>query len=162
MRRIARQWQRPCLAGFFFALLVNALPALEIEEVAVRRLEAPHFKRLSEYFTGREAPGNRIILRSTEGQRAGLYFILELSDDAADAPAGAHFHVQYIEPQKPDVQEYDFDLPAEGCDHDTVYLGLTGDEWPQEDALPLAFRISLVDAQGQELDAYQSFLWEMP
>lgn len=161
MRRNARHWQLPCLAGFFFALAQPIFGQVEIEEVSVRRLDAAHFKRLTEYFTGHESTGNRVLLRSDPATRGGLYFTLELSDEADNLPAGSQFRVQYIRPDLPDALEQLYPLPATNTAHHTVYLGLTGDTWPDSEALPLAFRVSLVGPDGQELDHYQSFLWEM-
>lgn len=156
----ARLWQTCCLAGFLFAQSVPLAAAVEIENVSVRRLDAEHFKRVSEYFTGEEAQGRRIIARTDADERGGLYFVVELSDPAAELPAGTKIRVRYFQPDQPDQHEQVFALPADRLRFDTLYLGLTGGEWPNPRALPLAFRVSLEGPDGAELEAFDSFLWK--
>ena len=40
-----------------------------------------------------------------------------------------------------------------------VLLGITGSDWPNPDKKALAWRITLIDGQENELAVHESFLW---
>jgi hypothetical protein len=122
--------------------------------------DAEAFDRISEYFGGGENPGGQIILRTQPRERAGYYFLARVKSEAAQA--GVKFLVSVIRPDSPDPRVFTFPatLPAK----ETIFqLGLTGADWPGgQKANPAAWKISLVDAGGQVLAEYKSFLWEKP
>ena len=53
-----------------------ALTSVNILEIKPRYIETEAFKRASEYMTGREDLGNRIIIRTDKTQRDGYYLSL--------------------------------------------------------------------------------------
>ena len=150
---------------FFCAIHLAALSALhafEFRHVAHRYVEAKSFKRISEYFTGRENPGNRLLCRSRPAERAGLYFILSLDEHSRKLPQGAQFVVEFIRPDDPETKTIRVPVPEKRPRGKEIYLGLTGDDWPDKTARLVAWRLRLVDASGEVLAERKSFLWEHP
>jgi len=140
----------------------SALHAFEFRHVAHRYFEAKSFKRISEYFTGRENPGNRLLCRSRPAERAGLYFILSLDEHSRKLPQGAQFVVEFIRPDDPETKTIRVLVPENRPRGKEIYLGLTGDDWPDKTARLVAWRLRLVDASGEVLAERKSFLWEHP
>ena len=140
----------------------SALHAFEFRHVAHRYCEAKSFKRISEYFTGRENPGNRLLCRSRPAERAGLYFILSLDEHSRKLPQGAQFVVEFIRPDDPETKTIRVLVPENRPRGKEIYLGLTGDDWPDKTARLVAWRLRLVDASGEVLAERKSFLWEHP
>ena len=144
------------LAGF------SPTHALEFRHVAYRYVEAKSFKRISEYFTGRENPGNRLLCRSRPAEREGLYFILSLDEHSRKLPQGSQFVVEFIRPDDPETQTIRILVPEKRPRGKEIYLGLTGDDWQDKTARPVAWRLRLVDASGEVIAERKSFLWECP
>lgn len=141
---------------------LSAIHALEFRHVAYRYVEAKSFKRISEYFTGRENPGNRLLCRSRPAERAGFYFILSLDEHSRKLPQGTQFVVEFIRPDDPETKTIRVPVPENRPRGKEVYLGLTGDDWSDKTARPVAWRLRLVDASGEVLAERKSFLWERP
>ena len=140
----------------------SAIYALEFRHVAYRYVEAKSFKRISEYFTGRENPGNRLLCRSRPADREGLYFILSLDEHSRKLPQGSQFVVEFIRPDDPETQTIRIPVPEKRPRGKEIYLGLTGDDWQDKTARPVAWRLRLVDASGEVIAERKSFLWERP
>ena len=66
----------------------QAVTSVEIEEIKPRYIETEQFKRISEYLTGKENIGDRVILRTQPEHREGYYFILVLDNDVRRLPNG--------------------------------------------------------------------------
>ena len=64
----------------------QAVTSIEIKEIKPRYFETEQFKRISEYMTGKEHVGERLILRTQPEHRAGYYFILVLDEDVRRLP----------------------------------------------------------------------------
>ncbi|HYD84482.1 MAG TPA: hypothetical protein VEA63_10525 [Opitutus sp.] len=148
---------------FCLAIIGSSLArAADIEFVRVWPgwRDAADFESISEYFSGRENTGRRVVLRSQADARAGFYYLVRVMNSAAPQ-TGAKFSLQVIAPASPDVKTYAFpaDIPARA----TVFqLGLTGADWPNKETHPVAWKLDLLDAKGQVLASQQSFLWAMP
>lgn len=124
--------------------------------------KAEFFKRISEYFTGAESTGYRVILRTDPQQRSGLYFQSSLGVALRDLPAGSAFQVRFIRPDKPETTvSHTFAIPADLLESDKsqLWLGFTGADTPANDAPPVAWQIRVIDAEGKQLAATHSFLW---
>jgi len=146
------------------ALILLLAPAARAESAAVEIVrvftgwrDATSFERISEYFDGRENTGGIAILRTQPGERDGYYWLVRLKN-GGPALGGAKFELQVISPASPEARVFAFpvDLPAGSA----VYrLGLTGPDWPGAQARPVAWRLSLLAADGHTVIATQSFLW---
>jgi hypothetical protein len=146
-------------------LLALLTPAFAADGITFVRVwpawrDAAAFDSISEHFTGREEHGHRIVQRTTPDQRAGFYYLVRVRNDGI-ARADARFSLQVINPASPETKTYAF--PATIAPGTTVYqLGLTGPEWPDRKAHPVAWKLDLVSADGQVLASKQSFLWSKP
>ena len=146
----------------FLSLMISLTNAAEVTFVRVWPgwVDAEAFETISEYFTGREESGNRIVHRTNPDVRAGFYFLARVANTDAP-PTGAKFSLQVIRPGNPEAKTYTF--PAELREGSTVFqLGLTGDDWPDREVHPVAWKIDLLSADNQVLATSQSFLWSKP
>lgn len=121
--------------------------------------EADSFKRISEYFDGRENTGRDIVLRTHPTERAGYYFLVRLAQ--AGEPRPVKFALQVIGPTSPRPREFTFagTVPAKGG---VFQLGLTGPDWTRELKDPVAWRLDVLGADGATLATERSYLWDKP
>jgi hypothetical protein len=151
------------LCGFFLCSLLTAASA-PAQDVSLVRVfpgwrDAASFKRISEYFTGRENTGGETILRTHPTQRAGFYFLVRLVNPGPARPA--HFRLQTIAPgaQSPHTDTFPAELkPGSAAYH----LGLTGPEWQNPKSQPVAWHLQILAADGRLLAEQKSYLWENP
>lgn len=147
---------------FFIGIVLFAMPlashAADVEFVRIwpawRTTES--FDRISEYFDGQENTGSHTVLRSQPDTRAGYYFLVRTRTtlNAADAK----FVLQIIKPDAPQAKTYTFPVGLIG--REVVFnLGLTGIDWPDRKAHPVAWRLALLNGKGEELASRESFLW---
>lgn len=154
---------RRALAILGFQLLACGVAGgadLSFVRVWPRWYDTDQVRRISEFFTGRENPGERIIVHSQAASRTGFYFLVRVKNPGP-LVAGSHFIVRVILPVSPDPKVFTLaaDVPAGG----KVYqLGLTGSDWPNRRTYPVAWKLDLVGADGQLLASQESFLWAKP
>jgi len=154
---------RALLVIVVLALLVPfSARAADVEFVRVWPAwrDASAFESISEYFTGREEHGHRVVRRTTPDARAGFYYLVRVKNSDS-AKTAAKFSLQVITPLSPATKTYSFavDLPS----GQTVFqLGLTGPDWPNAKTHPVAWKLELLSADGSLLATAKSFLWEMP
>lgn len=148
------------------ALLLAALASpLSAADVQIARVwpgyrTAESFERISEYFTGRENSGRDIILRTQPSAREGFYFLTRLANRAA-AIEGATFELSVISPTSalPRTHRFVANIPAGSR---AFQLGLTGNDWPDPQAEPVAWQVIVWGPDGTELARKHSFLWSKP
>ncbi len=158
------------LALVLFALLLSgcairpqqSVSAVEIREVKPRYIEEEAFKRISEYFTGGEATGDRVVIRSQPDARTGYYFTLVLDSKVRRLPSGTVIVGEFHTPKALDVQTHRFELPARLPQTREIFLGLTGEDWTfGRSAVPSAWRFTIEDANGNTLGRKESYLWQL-
>ncbi len=121
--------------------------------------DAASFKRISEYFDGKENTGNATVLRTHPDQRAGFYFLVRTTNPGALRSVKASLEVITNAAAKP----LSYTFPAELKSGDTVlHLGLTGTDWADPKTSPVAWKLDLVDTDGRILATEKSYLWEKP
>ena len=135
--------------------------SVEIEEIEPRYIETEQFKRISEYMTGREHIGDRVILRTQPEHRAGYYFILVLDNNVRRLPNGTVVIGEFYAPHSLGKQTHEFTLPSQRASTDEIFIGLTGEDWPEKDGVPAAWRFTIKDANGSVLGEKQSYLWSL-
>ncbi len=160
--RPAARWGRRCaLLGLPLLLAATAWGAdLSFVRVWTRWQDTDSVERISEFFTGRENMGERVILHSRADSRDGLYFIVRVQN-RGPLVTGTKFVISVILPLGPDPRVFTFpaDVPAGG----KVYqIGLTGIDWPGRNIAPVAWKFELVGPDGHPLVAQESFLWSKP
>jgi hypothetical protein len=152
------------LVGFSTALPSTALAkgGNEVEFVRVwpEWRAADTFLRISEFLSGKENTGRQTILRSQPDNRDGFYFLIRAR--SADAAYGeAKFVLEVITPDSARPKIYEFPTAITKRSH-AFNLGLTGSDWKSEEIHPVAWRLRLLSAAGDELATKQSFLWALP
>jgi hypothetical protein len=153
---------RSFLALLLLAALASSSHAAEVEFVRVwpKWRDAESFKRISEYFDGKENTGSQVVLRSHPEIRPGFYFLARVTN-TGPALASAKVILSVITPDSPKTKAYTF--PAALPAGDTVFnLGLTGADWAGEKIHPVAWKIEVVSTDGRLLGVQKSFLWEKP
>ncbi len=151
-------------------LLLAALllgPTLAEAQTEVKRSRAEYrdsrqFFRISEFFTRSENTGSDVIVRSQPDERAGYYFTIRLKQYPYHrALVEEAVRLEVILPGDVDPTLFTFPLGPAKRRNPLLLIGLTGEDWPDPAAVPLAWRISFVDAEGATLAQEQSFLWSM-
>ncbi|MFZ5496688.1 MAG: hypothetical protein ACOZE5_15310 [Verrucomicrobiota bacterium] len=147
-------------------LLISLLlaPALAASDLTLVRIytgwrDAASFKRISEYFNGRENTGGEAVLRTHPDQRGGYYFLVRIANPGAPRAVTARLQVITDAGAKPRA----FTFTPELRTGDTVFhLGLTGPDWPDAKADPVAWKLDLTGPDGTVLASEKSYLWEKP
>ncbi len=141
-----------------------ASPAVFGAELTVVRVftgwrTAASFKRISEYFDGRENTGGVTVLRTHPDQRAGYYFLVRTSNPGPAHSVQAHLEVITAATAEPVVHNFSANLkPGETV----LDLGLTGPDWPDARTSPVAWKLELTAPDGRVLATEKSYLWEKP
>lgn len=148
----------PSLCLFSFASAFADGLALRISSLAY--FETADFVRISEYFTGKENTSGRVILRTEEGDRAGLYFRLKISGSQSpitQSPVCLLLHV--LDSNSLDFKTHRFDLSPEALKKKEVLIGLTGEDWSSKETFPIAWQFQMQDLNGTISASAQSRLW---
>jgi hypothetical protein len=117
------------------------------------------FKRIAEYFDGKENTGGETILRTDPAQRTGYYFLIRLNNSGAARPI--RFQLEFVEPGSGGTRTLTF--PAELASGSHVFqLGLTGAPWQNPKAQPTAWHLRVLGAADEVLAIEKSYLWEKP
>jgi len=148
------------LLALFLACTLSASAAdVSIVRVFTGWRDAASFKRISEYFTGRENTGGETVLRTQPAERGGYYFLVRTDNDRA--PFAGTLAIRVIVPDSPDARLFKFavDVPAGNA----VYnLGLTGTDWPDRKVDAVAWKLEVLGPGGEVLATQTSYLWEKP
>ncbi len=139
--------------------VVGAHEWLDIVRVQYEKEQT--FKRISEYLTGEEYQGRRMIVRNPENERAGMYWKLQLRKSTHELPEKAQLKVSYFRKNSSEIESRTYAISNERSVY-VIYAGVTGSDWIEEESVPSAWKIELLDAEGKCLDMKQSFLWEYP
>lgn len=150
----------PALLLCFILGATSALAGgVEIVRLLPEYLSADSFVRVSEFFDGQENTRGATVLRTQPAARDGFYFTLRTRSQAAIDVAWVE--LQLIAPTSTEVRTESFAISLPRGSHLTR-LGLTGTDWPDPKARPVAWKLRLLSKDGVELASEQSFLWAMP
>ncbi len=151
-------------------VVVSAQPAAPAEapapagEVTIVRVQhewrsADSFKRIAEYFDGKEHHGGEALRRSHPEVRAGYYFFVRVKNPGPLRPAKAALQVI----NSADARPVNYEFPVELRAGDTVFnIGLTGADWPDAKLHPVAWKLQFLAEDGHVLASEVSYLWEKP
>lgn len=120
---------------------------------------AASFKRISEYFNGRENTGAEIVVRSQPGEREGYYFLVRMKNPGAATDARIVLDVVTPDSHRPRTFTFLTALPAGKA---VFNFGLTGADWPRRSVEAVAWKIDVFDASNELLASEKSYLWEKP
>ncbi|MDQ8193621.1 hypothetical protein QEH59_04250 [Coraliomargarita sp. SDUM461004] len=139
----------------------QAVSSVQIEEIKPRYIETEQFKRISEYLTGRENLGDRIVFRTNPKERSGFYFALILDTNVRKLPKGTVVVGEFYTKKSIDKQIHEFTLANKPVSTKEIFVGLTGEDWPEDSGAPSAWKFTLKDANGNILGNSQSYLWSL-
>ena len=142
----------------------NGAQNLQINSIIPKYMEHEDFLSIKEYLTGKETTKNRLIIRSTEGQRTGLYLILTLNEKISKLPVDTSIICEVYMPGKLNPDVFEFPLPKVNKlpNNKSILLGITGDDWPySKGAIPTAWRITLMDSKENTLAEKSSQVWSL-
>ena len=137
------------------------LTSVNILDIKPRYIATEDFKRVSEYMTGKENHGNRVIIRTDKSDRAGYYFVLMLDEKVRDLPPGTYIEGEFFTPKTLDKQEYTFELPSKLPQSKEIFIGLTGKDWPRKSDVPAAWRFTIKNSNDDVLAMEKSYLWSL-
>lgn len=131
-----------------------------IAYVNERRRSEADVARASEAFQAKEQHGSDVVFRTEEASRPGYYFFLKLD---LDPPADGRLILEVVRTENTRPERYDFALNLQPQGPLGEFLiGLTGKQAGESKWRPIAWRVSIVDAQGKILASRHSFLWGTP
>lgn len=123
-----------------------------------RYIPEEDFLRISEYFTGREPQTDRVPLRSNPDARGGYYWILPVDASLVEAQP-IRIDLWVHRPGSPETLSFTL-RPERTLDTDqTLWIGLTGEDWPNEELGPIAWKIEVTSPEEKTLLVRRSFLW---
>jgi hypothetical protein len=143
--------------------VLSALTVLGADLTIVRTFtgwrDAASFKRISEYFDGKENTGKETVLRTHPEQRTGYYFLIRLANPGA--ARNVRIQLQFFEQGAAALRTVAF--PAELKSGSGVFqVGLTGPEWQDAKSQPVAWHLQVLADDGSLLASEKSYLWEKP
>ena len=151
---------RVCLLlASLFATTAASAAEMKIVRVFGGWRDAASFKRISEYFDGKENTGGQLVLRTHADQRGGYYFLVRVANAGASLDARIKLHV--VRPTTAASIIYSFSTPLPGGES-VLQLGVTGPDWPDNKAHPVAWKLEIASADGRVLATEKSYLWEKP
>ena len=118
--------------------------------------DAESFTSVAEYFGGADSKSNRIALRTNPAQRDGFYWLIRVKSDETITDGLIRLEVVRTGAIEPIVHEFPATVRAGSR---AVSLGLTGADWSDSTEAPVAWRITLLSAEGEVLMTSSSFLW---
>lgn len=157
------------LAGKFALLLLASLfsaqasyaVGLNVVRASTEYRDERQFARISEFFTGRENTGSDVILRSQPEERNGYYWTIKLRRYPYLERVEDAVRLEVVIPGNLEPTLFSFPLGPAEKRNPLLLVGLTGNDWPDPAALPLAWRLSFLDAEGVVLAQAKSFLWSI-
>ena len=153
------------LRGFLLCLFLGALPVFAAPELTLVRVwpewrDGKSFKRISEYFTGRENTGGQLIVRTDPARRTGYYFLVRLDNPGGARAVQCQLH---LIPQGSPVQRTTVFSAKLQPGANVLNLGLTTPEWSDPKTQPVAWQLQVVsEADGAILASEKSYLWDKP
>lgn len=152
------------IASILFSLTLGVTASFATDLAIVRVLPdyqpVGSFVRISEYFSGKENTGGATIVRTQPARRDGYYFLVRVKTTAPIEVAW--IEAQVITPTAPEPRTDSFAVSLPKVGSQVIKLGLTGTDWPSPKAIPVAWKLRLLAADGKELATEQSFLWSKP
>ena len=127
---------------FFVSFIVSTFARDQLERVSFKFLSSDQLTRLPEFFSGKEYTGNRIFCRSSP-EREGLYFSFPLDGKLLKLPSNTTIILSIIREGKKEIEIFTFKMPNKLIGKKSIFLGLTGRDWPIGNGNPVAWQIEI-------------------
>ena len=148
------------LTFLLLMLPMAGLSGLTIETAYTRYYKEGEIRPIRQYFgASLTGQGFRTVVPSQLDEPAGQYFIARIKGDKVPGAVTARMTLYATDSKDPSTRSWD--LTGKKLEK-WLYLGLTGNDWPNEDVQPLAWHIELLGTDGGILAEWKSFLWELP
>lgn len=149
-------WSLPLQVLLFFGLVATAHAAsAQIVRIWPTYKKAAELERISDYIATKPVDNTRF--GSQPKDRDGFYFVTRLESPAAQS--GATIELDVIRPSNPKPTTYTYKVDLSKGTH-TLYVGLTGADWPDPAIYPVAWRLTFRDSSGAVIAQEKSFLWK--
>jgi hypothetical protein len=136
----------------------NGLAAkVEVQRVWHRYRNEASFTRIAEYFGAPESV-RPYVTRSQLDSRSGYYFSVKLK--ASNIVSDAIVVLEYIVPNEEAPRVKFFPLKLESGSFVGLF-GLTGTDWVDKEAVPVAWCLRVLNASGTEIARERSFTWSL-
>ncbi len=141
--------------------LAGTLPLLLSAQIELQRVwpgyrTAESFTTLAEYFGGPVSATNQATLRTQPLSRDGYYWLTRTNSHTAYPASTIRLEITRQGATEPSVYSFDWDVPKGSH---AVFVGLTGTDWADPTAVPVAWRLSFLAPSGKLLTSTHSFLW---
>ncbi|MBC2602192.1 hypothetical protein [Puniceicoccus vermicola] len=148
---------------FLLALLTAcSTPTTQTSGPATEHRYIPEedFFRISEYFTGQEPETDRIYVRTDPEVRGGYFWILPITKEMSQRDIG-EIHLSVQIPGDPEMKEFTLEPERSASSGATLWIGLTGLDWPGIQFGPVAWNLQILDPEGKVLEERESYLWSV-
>jgi len=154
-------WKFPALTCVFLCLYSQSVfGGIELEIRNRTFITSPEFSRIPELFTGREYSGTRLYTRSDPSSRSGFYFVVKVKAKGKSILSDqSHWSLDWVSSSSPEVQSVKLPVMEKDIFGKEVFIGLTGEDWPDQSIKLLAWRLRLMENDLKPLSEKQSFLW---
>lgn len=135
---------------------------MKIDTLSFQYRTEDSFKGIIETFTQKKFTGGRLFLRTNPDVREGVYFILSFDYSVNRIPAGSTVKVSYITNLDPKEQMVEWTIPT--VEHslafqNELYLGITGDKKYSSLTKLIAWKVDIINPDGQTIATKHSFAW---
>ena len=117
-------------------------------------------RSIVEIFTGEEFTQGYLTLRTQPDKRAGRYFSLMISGPD-EIPLGTTITLEVDSSRRTGTSKYTFTVPETHGLLREIRLGVTGSDWPDEDELVNAWKITIKNPYGLPVVTKESWLWSI-
>lgn len=149
------------IAGFKTAICAST-PAFPL---AFFFKSAEDFTRIEEYLWEEDGEvfGNRFIVRSEPSRRSGLYYVLQTEKHLRNRALAASARFACIHASTGNrPRELTFALASDFANASELWIGLTDRQYEAIPEPATAWKLEILDAEGNVLLATESFLWSAP
>lgn len=143
----------------FFSFAHPLWAKIELEVRNKSYFSTRDFKRIPEFFSGQEYEGWKVYCRSDRNHRDGFYFVVKVNGSDQGLSENAYWVLDWITSLDPVAQTVKIPIENPKIFGKEVFIGLTGDDWPDKSVQPLAWRLRLMDGKDALIAKSQSFLW---
>jgi len=145
--------------------LALSAQALSIEHVEPRKMEAADYVRIGEFFGKEHSNPTRLELFSSQRSENSVAWVIETDTDIEDIPEGTQVKLELIVKGDKKAKTFDFEIPQTKVDSKVIYLAISSqDAGADEVGAPfpriLAWKVSLLNTEGELLAEAPSALWE--
>ena len=116
------------------------------------------FKRIPEFFTAKNMQVGKYIAGPPKAKDRVL-FVVKVTGSSNDISQNVLWKVDFVTSVNPAPQTIKIPIDNPKIFGKEVFIGLTGNDWPDQSVQLLAWRLCLLNTEGSIIAKKQSFLW---